>query len=74
MRRRLSGLPVVPATAMRPHGFAAGQRLADEQVDMSLQEPARAELEDREFGQLSLPRARLSLGRRRLSIPTNAAG
>ena len=37
-----------------PHRFAARQRLADEQVDMRLQEAARAELEDRELGQISL--------------------
>ncbi len=37
-----------------PHRFAARQRLADEQVDMGLQEAARAELEDREFGQIAL--------------------
>ena len=33
-----------------PHRFAARKRLADEQVDMRLQEAAGAELEDREFG------------------------
>ena len=57
-----------------PHRFAARQRLADEQVDMRLQEAARAELEDREFGQISLRAGRLWLRPRRLSIPTNAAG
>ena len=33
------------------HGLAAGQRLADEEIDMRLQEAAGAELEDRECGQ-----------------------
>ena len=58
-----------------PHRFAARQRLADEQVDMGLQEAARAELEDRELGQICTPRApACGRGRGRLSIPTNAAG
>ena len=34
------------------HRFAARQGLAHEQVDMRLQEAARAELKDREFGQI----------------------
>ena len=37
-----------------PHRFAAGQSVADKQVDMRLQEAARAELEDGECGQVSL--------------------
>ena len=48
------------------HRFAARQRLADEQVDMSLQEAARAELEDRELGQIALRAARLLPGPRAL--------
>jgi mannitol-1-phosphate/altronate dehydrogenase len=35
----------------RLDAFAAGQRLADEEIDMRLQEAAGAELEDRECGQ-----------------------
>ena len=49
-----------------PHRFAARQRLADEQVDMRLQEAARAELEDGELGQISLRAGRLVAGARAL--------
>ena len=50
----------------RPHRFAARQRLADEQVDMGLQEAARAELEDGELGQIALRAGLLVAGARAL--------
>ena len=46
-----------------PHRFAARKRLAHEQVDMRLQEAARAELEDREFGQIALRAGRFLAAR-----------
>ena len=55
-----------------PHGFASGQGFAHEEVDMRLQEAAGAELEDREFAQLSLRAGAASwLARSRLSIPVD---
>jgi len=39
--------PLVPATAMRPIASPRGQGVAHEEVNMGLQEAARAELEDR---------------------------
>src|SRR6185437_7374402 len=50
--------PGGPRHRNAPHRFAASERFADEQVDMGLEKAARAELEDREFGQLTLPAAR----------------
>ena len=49
-----------------PHRFAARQRLADEQVDMRLQEAAGAELEDGELGQIALRAGPLVAGPRAL--------
>ena len=42
--------PRCPRDSDAPHGLAARQGVADEQVDMRLKKPARAELEHGEFG------------------------